>query len=195
MGKQLAQDMRRKLASISLLIAAAATCNGCIFGYYTPGTIATIGESTPCPSKQDVGGWQCVVEFPEFGYLGVNSQGYSGDETFITVRLAPHKEVEVEWFGGEIELVDVSKNITVQRQKVEAKPVVGSGPAHIKDNHLLLGYGKYIETRFDVKPLVSHMELRFPPVLVNGKQVAIPPIQLRERTRLPVVAPLFLVPK
>ena len=183
----------RKRNLVALLLSACATCISCVFGYYTPGTTATIGDFAPCPFKQDIR-WQCVLEFPEFGYLGVNSQGHRGNQTLITVRLAPRKGVEVRWFGNEIILVDKANNIPAQRQKLDTKPVVGNGPKD-RDDHLVLGYGRYIETRFDVRPLIDHMELRFPPVLVSGKQVEIPAIQLRERMRVPVVAPLFLLSK
>lgn len=178
----------QKRGAIILLALAFATCNSCMFGYYTGGTVATVEDSMPCPSKPDVD-WQCVLEFPEFGYLGINSVAYRGDQTFITVRLAPRQGVEVRWFGSEITLFDLTKNAPVQRQKLDPNPVVGGDKSGHFTDHRLVGYGRSIETRFYVKPLVDHMELRFPPVLVGGTQVKIPSVQLREKMRIPVVVP------
>ena len=153
----------------------------------------TVGDSKSCPTPPNKDfGWPCILEFPEFGYVAVNSQGYESNETFINVVLAPRQGVEVRWLGTEIVLVDLGNNTVLQKQEIDGKPVVGGDMGGQFNDYHLVGYGRSITTHFDVKPTVEHMELRFPPVLVGDKQVEVPPIQLREKTRVPVPVPPFL---
>ena len=173
--------MSKLLLSTFILLASVA-CSSSKIGFNAENTIITYGNSTPCPPGTDVINRKCVIEFPEFGYLSLWLQDYEGDGLLIAVRLIPHQNVEVRWYGSEATVVDLNNHATLQKVRLKQNPVVGGHvDARVKMNDSrLIQFGRYIDMQFNVKPTVGPMELHFPRVLAQDKLVEIPPIQLRK---------------
>ena len=183
-------DCRAKGRLCLLLPFCAALLTACVPGTYTARPGFTVGDSTPCPFRKE--GFDCILEFDDFGYFAVNGYGVDWDGFYANVFLAPYKGVEVRW-SGPITLVDLNSNKVIQVQEPDTNTVVGGinqkGAGADWNDERLIGYGERITASFRLRTSAHHMELRFPPVHVGEKDITIPSIQIRQGIRLPVVVP------
>lgn len=132
---------------------------------------------------------------PEVGYLGVGASAAAlahlgvgeSDETVISFRLAPRDGVVVAWSSAEITLVDLEDNKSIQLKALDTNPVAGHRRyPHIGEDQWVL-YGPYAPGEFHLKPRITKMEVRFPPILLDGRTVQIPPVRIDDGPRTPKV--------
>jgi hypothetical protein len=165
-----------------LSAAAIAAClAGCGFGYVSNFSF----PQTQCRFQNS---W-CIIELPAVGFLGVGAGASSGsiDETMLSFRLSPRDGVTVAWTSAEFALVDLRNNKSIQVKALDTRQVTGRWlyPRIAEENWVL--YGPYSTAEFRLTPRITKMEVRFPPLLVDGKTVQVPPVRIDDGTRTPKV--------
>ncbi|TAK90707.1 MAG: hypothetical protein EPO06_07290 [Burkholderiaceae bacterium] len=180
-----------KLATISIVLFTAVVISGCMVGYKSNLSI-THDDSSPCPSRPKLMGWLCIVDVPEVRYLGINAYGYGPDETHVTVRFAPLNGVTTRWATNEMTIVDKRSQTVLQKVVLNTNPLLGGSSLPGITDYLAVGYGPYIETSFRMNRRVSEAQFHFPSIVVTDKEVPVPPIQLQDKMRFPVVAPIYI---
>src|SRR5258706_4038601 len=167
-------DRDALVVEMSRFLAAAAIV-ACLAGC----AVAFVGNfSFPGVQCRSLHSW-CVVELPAVGYLGVGASppglGHLGvgesDETVISFRLAPRDGVVAAWSSAEITLVDLDDSKSIQLKALDTNPVAGRRLNPNIDEDLWVLYGPYSEGQFRLKPRITKMEVRVPPILLEGRTV------------------------
>jgi hypothetical protein len=175
-----AQEGMRVLAVLCL-----TTClGGCVVVY--PGNFSYPGVQ--CRTLQ---GW-CVVEVPSVGYLAYGT-GNSGqpDHTMISFRLSPREGVVAAWSSTEITLVDVDTRKSMRIKALDTTPVTGRRISPGISEDLWVLYGPYSPGEFRLEPRIAKMEIRVPPILINGKTIEVAPVRIDDGPRMPKAVPIF----
>ena len=171
-----------------ILIFMAIICSTSCAIYYTSGFTFTDGNAIPCPPTY---GW-CMIEVPNVGYVGVNAYPQKGNITHVNIRMAPNKGVTARWASDKITVVDLSTMKAEQKSVFNIKPLVGGDPRGEHTGNLLIGYGPYIESHIIMDPIIRHVELRFPSLIVDEKEISVPPVRYSEKLRIPVPGPAYI---
>ena len=169
--------MNRFLAAAAIVVCLA----GC--------TLAFVGNfSFPGVQCRSLPYW-CVIELPAVGYLGVGASANAGSlgETIISFRLAPRDGVIAAWSSAEITLVDLHNNKSIQLKALDTHQVAGRRLVPNIDEDLWVLYGPYSPGEFHLKPRITKMEVRFPPILLDGRTVQVPPVRIDDGPRRPTV--------
>jgi hypothetical protein len=170
--------MKKIIATTTIIVSLA----GCAFGF--------AGNFSFSQAQCRLLNSSCVIEMQDVGYVivsaGANLQAV--DETKIGIRLKPRDGVVAAWSSAQLELVDRDNIKSVQLKVLDTSQVMGRRLDPKIDEAASVMYGPYSEAEFRVKPRISKMEIRFPPVLVNGRMVQVQPVQIDDGTRAPAGA-------
>ncbi len=166
-------------------LCVALGLGGCAIVY--PGNFSY--PDAPC---RMMSGW-CVVEVPSVGYLGYGA-GNSGelDNTVISFRLAPREGVVAAWSSTEVTLVDLDSGKSMRIKALDTSPVTGRRLSPQIGEDLWVLYGPYSPGQFQLKPRIAKMEIRVPPILVNGQTVHVAPVRIHDGPRTPKVVTFFV---
>ena len=142
--------------------------------------------SYPGVSCRSHSGW-CIVGVPSVGDLayGAWNDG-EPDYTNIQFRLAPRIGVTAAWSSSEVTIMDRDTGKSMSVKALDTKPVTGRKlDPQVAEEYLVL-YGPYSPGQLRLKPRIAKLEIRLPPILVDGRTVDLAPLPLNDGTRWPL---------
>jgi hypothetical protein len=136
--------------------------------------------------------YSCVVELPRSGYLAVRASSLGTvDETTVWVRFVPRNGIVAAWSTPDITLVDLENNKAVQLKALVTRQVVGRGLDAAIDEDKRIFDAAHAEGQFRVRPRIAKMELRLPPLVLDGETVHVPPVRIDDGFRSPTPTAIY----
>ncbi len=170
---------------VALIVAVCSGCAMC----HTYSSEFMHADSTPCPLSNI--GW-CIEEIPNVGYVGVNAYISPDNATNFNIRLALNAGITGQWSQKDVTVIDLENKTAMTTPGLDTGSGTGRSLADLIHSSLeetpdtRLGYGWTSDSGFVLKPRIARLELRFPPIVIDGKEIKVPPLRYKEGPRIPV---------